>query len=39
MDTRIERIKTLRNLNALGCLIKFVVALAICVFFLKRMKI
>ena len=38
MDTRIERIKMLRNLNALGCLKEFDVALAICVSF-ERMKI
>ena len=38
MDTRLERIKTLRNLNALGCLKEFDVALAICVSF-ERMKI
>ena len=38
MDTRMERIKTLEHLNALGCLMKFDVALAICVSF-ERMKI
>ena len=33
MDTRVERIKTLRHLNALGCLMEFVVALCNLCFF------
>ena len=33
MDTRVERIKTLRHLNALGCLMEFVVALYNLCFF------
>ena len=36
MDIRVEKNKTQRHLNALGCLMKFVVTLAICVFFLEN---